>query len=403
MKKRIGMILDVDFPPDDRPEKEAVSLIEAGHKLFLLCFTQSNKPLSENYRGIQITRFRLSTFLHNKLSAAYLVLPIYRWIWAYHIKKFIKLNQPDILHVHDLMLSDIAFKYAQKYALKVVCDQHEYWSNWISHTYHYNTPLGKIVNLFSNWKKYEQKYLQKADLVITVSENLREQYISEIKIDPQKIIIIPNTPAKKVFNLNNVDTKIPQKYASYFMLFYAGVIDILRGVDIIIKALPALKQDIPNIRLVLAGRLARGNQIFELTKILGVEPHVEFVGWLPINTLPSYIAASKICFFTPPAHKSKEINITIATKIYQYALMQKPIIVSQAKMMRQFVEENKLGLALAKYSEDDLTAKVKYIHDNYQEFSSKVAQNAIKLSAQGNIYWEQTVQPMVDNYDQFTH
>ena len=50
---KVGMILDQDFPPDDRPEKEALSLINAGYEVHLLCYTATQKALKENYKGIQ--------------------------------------------------------------------------------------------------------------------------------------------------------------------------------------------------------------------------------------------------------------------------------------------------------------------------------------------------------------
>ena len=49
MSIRIGMLLDVDFPPDDRPEKQAQSLIAAGFEVFLLCFTATDQSFNEKY------------------------------------------------------------------------------------------------------------------------------------------------------------------------------------------------------------------------------------------------------------------------------------------------------------------------------------------------------------------
>ena len=34
---KIGMILDQEFPPDPRVQNEAISLIKAGHEVFLFC------------------------------------------------------------------------------------------------------------------------------------------------------------------------------------------------------------------------------------------------------------------------------------------------------------------------------------------------------------------------------
>ena len=42
MKKKILMLLDSEFPPDIRVENEAVSLIEAGFEVHVLCFAGKN-------------------------------------------------------------------------------------------------------------------------------------------------------------------------------------------------------------------------------------------------------------------------------------------------------------------------------------------------------------------------
>jgi glycosyltransferase involved in cell wall biosynthesis len=401
MSLKIGMILDRDFPPDDRPEKEAISLIQAGHEVNLLCYTATNKPLKETYKGIKITRFHLSEKVHKKLSAAYLALPLYRWLYTKQIKRFIIENNLDVLHIHDLPMTDIGHRFAQKYNLKIVCDQHEYWSNWIGKTYHYNTFLGKIVKFISDWKKYEYKNLISADLVITVSDRLRQLYIEDVGLDPQKIITVPNTPASSVFQVKNVDYKIVKKYDEHFMLFYAGAIDILRGLDLIVQAIALIKNDIPELKFVLAGRFARGCNLLELAESLDISTMVEYLGWLQVSQLPSYIAASKLCVYTPPADTSDEINNTIHTKLYQYVAMKKPIIISQAKMMRDFVIDNNLGFEIGEQNPGMLAKKILHIYQNYPEVIKVVQKQGQKLIDQGEIFWDQTVRELIEQYKRF--
>ena len=55
---RIGMILENDFPPDIRVEKEARSLIEAGHKVYLLCMQKKTGPSEEVVDNIFVRRIQ---------------------------------------------------------------------------------------------------------------------------------------------------------------------------------------------------------------------------------------------------------------------------------------------------------------------------------------------------------
>ncbi|RMH65303.1 MAG: glycosyltransferase [Calditrichaeota bacterium] len=398
---RIGMILERDFPPDDRPEKEALSLIEAGHEVHMLAFTWQNRPLYENYKGIRLTRFPISRQVYKKLSAAYLVQPFYRRLWKHHMERFIRDNHIDVIHIHDLPMTDVAHELAARYGCKVVCDQHEYWSNWIVNTGHYNSPLGKVVSRLSDWKSYERTNLHKADLVITVTNPLRDLYINEVGLPPEKVLVTPNTPSRSIFNDSHVDPAVTEQYRDKFVLFYAGAMDVLRGLDMVINALPQIEKKVPHIRFVLAGRFSKGFDPPAMARERGVAHLVEYVGWLNVEQLPSYIAAARAGIFTPPATRD-EINNTIATKIYQYLAMGKPIFTSEARMMRDFVVENGLGWAVPYGNIRTFAEQVIALAENYEEEAERIRRNARSLIEREAIFWDQTVQPMLAAYEQLS-
>jgi glycosyltransferase involved in cell wall biosynthesis len=387
---KVLMILDEEFPPDSRVEKEALSLVGQGYKVTIACYTISERPSFEIYKGIAIRRMKISRFTY-KLSAACLVIPYYFWRWQLFLNKLTKEIKPDIIHVHDLPLAKLGIKLKKKTHSKVVLDQHEYYSNWIIHTAHMNTLIGRIVKRLSNWEKYEKTYLRKADLVITVAEPLRLNYIGKYEINENQIITIPNTPSKEIYNLQYTKSDIIEKYADEFMIFYAGGIDILRGINTAIKALKKIEKEIPRVKLVLAGKIIKPYDPFKVAKQYHVDKLIEFVGWLNEEDLPSYITASKICFFTPPSTRD-EINNTIATKIYQYAMMGKPIITSDAKLMRQFVESNKLGYSVK--ADDDIA----FANAALKVYKNELRTNSFSDQQKNKISWEYTVLPMLKEY-----
>jgi glycosyltransferase involved in cell wall biosynthesis len=388
----ILMVLEREFPPDERVEKEAYSLSLAGNKIIIACYTLRNKLREEDFNYFRVIRKPISKLIY-KSSAASLLLPFYFRFWKKFLDQVIKDEKIDIIHIHDLPLSKTGVRLCNTYGLKIVCDQHEYYSNWIVHTAHYNTIPGKIIRFLSNWRKYEKKYLKKADLVITIEEPLRRIYIDTVKINPDKIIIVPNTPLKEVFNTGNIKQKIFKRYRNDYIIFYAGGIDILRGIDMVINALTLIKNYIPNIKFVLAGQIQKGFDLISYAKRNHVDNLVSFIGWIPVEDLPSYMLTSKICVFTPPVDR-EEINKTIATKIYQYASMGKPILVSKAELMEQFVESNKLGYSVDNYKE--FADKVIYLYNNPAEYN-KISQNCLRVSER--YHWELTVNQLIEFYN----
>ncbi|MFW5879533.1 MAG: glycosyltransferase family 4 protein [bacterium] len=388
----ILMVLEGEYPSDNRVEKEVNSLINSGFNVDIACCTRKGLKKQEMVEGSMVYRKHISNFMSNKLSAVTLILPFYFWFWKKFIQSLFNSKKYDVIHVHDLPLSKVGYFFKKKYNVKLVCDQHEYYSNWIVHTNHYNRGIGKIINWLSDWRAYERKYLHKADLVITIEEPLRKCYLDEVGLPGEKVILVPNTPTLDIFNENNVDEKIVDQYKNNFMIFYAGGIDKLRGLDLVIESLKILRNEVPSVKFVVAGRQARGFDIEYIARRHHVLNHVDFIGWIDIEKIPSYIAASKIGVFTPPGNRD-EIHNTIATKIYQYMAMDTPVIVSDVKLMKEFVENNEIGVAV-KNSEEFASVVQKWSTDS--ELYIKMKDNCKRIKKQ--YVWDHTIKQLVDFY-----
>lgn len=393
-KMKILMVLDRVFPYDERVEKEALSLLECGYEVHIACF--SFTPVEEYtlYKGLHIHRRVISRFTY-KLSAACLIIPVYfRW-WHQYLDNLLSQQVFDVIHVHDLPLSKVGFQLKKKYKLKLVCDQHEYYSSWIVHTSHYNRGLGRVIKFFSNWEKYEQKYLNKADLVITVEEPLREIYISRIGIPPQKVVTVPNTPDVSVFTHIKKDIGINKKFKGKYILFYGGGIDTLRGLDLVLEAVRILKNSIPEILFLVAGKEQKGYSIQTLAREKGISENFHFAGWLSKEDLAAYMSISHIGVFTPQLNR-EEIHRTIPTKIYQYCALGKPVITTKARMMGEFIRNNKVGITIE--DPQDFAHAVIHLCKDKAEYD-EMSKNGRDISKK--YVWKDTVNSLIDAYGSF--
>ena len=176
------MLLERQFPYDERVEKEACSLISSGHKVSVLSYNHGNMPLNETYKDIDVFRFSISQNMFNKLNPLHRVFPLYGLIWKKHIRKLLKTQSFDVIHVHDLPLANIGFWFKKKTGCKLILDQHELWSETVKHYRHYNTFIGKIVRYLSRWSSYEKKQFHQADKIITVEEPIKQWYIEKYKL-----------------------------------------------------------------------------------------------------------------------------------------------------------------------------------------------------------------------------
>ena len=105
---RILMVLENQFPDDERVEKEALSLIKAGHEVHLLCATLKKECVGdENYKGISLHRALSTPFLYNKAKIACLRLPFYFMFWKKQVGNLLRTETFDVIHIHDLPLAEV--------------------------------------------------------------------------------------------------------------------------------------------------------------------------------------------------------------------------------------------------------------------------------------------------------
>lgn len=387
------MVLEREFPPDERVEKEIQSLINSGYEVAICCFSFKKTAFLETNESYTIFRAHISSFVY-KSSAACLIVPFYFWFWRNFLNRVYKHFKCDILHIHDLPLSKVGYQLKKKFKLKLVCDQHEYYSSWIVHTSHYNKGLGRIINWLSKWSSYEKKYLRKADLVFTVEEPLRKIYINDIGLSEGKVVTVPNTPDLSAYKNVGLPGEIAGEFKNRFILFYAGGLDSLRGIELVLDSINIIKHQVPEILFLVAGREQKGFSIQNKAEERGINEHLRFLGWLPRAMLPVYMSASHIGVFTPPLNRV-EIHRTIATKIYQYCASGLPVIVSNAEMMKEFVEKNEVGFAIANATE--LSEKILKLYSDdklYKTLRNNGQSIANKYS------WDLTVGDMIKAYKQ---
>ena len=123
---KIGFFLDQSFPPDSRVENEAYSLIRAGHEVHLFSLDyQKLTPTEEEINGIKVHRYAAGKLTY-KLSALAYTNNWFKKSISKHIKNFINKVNPDVLHIHDMVIAQSVMDLNRdSYQLPVVLDLHE--------------------------------------------------------------------------------------------------------------------------------------------------------------------------------------------------------------------------------------------------------------------------------------
>ncbi|MBD3288785.1 glycosyltransferase [candidate division KSB1 bacterium] len=337
--KNVLMILQSDFPPDMRVQKEALSLINAGYKVSIISDNRIKKPRRSNENGIDVFRMRHYSALGGKLHKI-INAPMYpNPVWSRAIRKAVIEINAEILHVHDLPLALSTMKIADSFNLPVIFDLHENYPAAMEQWYKPG-PVGWTIRN-PNFARYlERICLNRADKIIVIAEEHRDLLASR-GIPEDKIYIVENTPYKKTAFFNNRDRSLESRYEQHYNLVYFGILNPERKIDVALKAMPLIKSKIPNVKLVVIGRGPSFNDFKNLAHELHLDSDVEFLGWLSLQEAEPYFHLSDILIMP---HSSNEfLDNGVPNKLFEYMAFGKPVVVPESKASARVVREADCG------------------------------------------------------------
>ena len=179
---------------------------------------------------------------------------------------------------------------------------------------------------FSDWMP-TLIYCNLADRIVVNSEFMRNNVVAWYRVNPQKVVVIPNGVDQKIFT--NCDNRMPLDGDP--SVLYIGHFSTLKGVDILIQSIAHLKSQFPNIKLHLVG--SGNDHYFSLiAKKEGIEKNVVFHGWAKQPVAACYYKSADICVF-PSRHEGFGLVVleAMASGI--------PIIASDIPSFREIISD----------------------------------------------------------------
>jgi glycosyltransferase involved in cell wall biosynthesis len=357
----IGMILDKYYPPDPRVENEARYYIEQGHTVKLWCIdTTGSLPAREKKMGMEVYRHSMSSLMY-KFSALAYTLPVYRWILRGPIRDFLKNEGIELIHVHDMQIADTVFDANKELKLPLHLDLHEDRPEIMKYYPHVQSFPGNILIYPSVWAKAQIRQVRKADAVIVVTEEAKERLVGLAGISPDKIRSFPNLPHPDFHEKAKFYSEITKRFKEGRHLLYLGDTGLRRGLDTALEALGKLKDDYPDLKLIIVGKSRDDQKLKKMAEQFGIRERVYFEGWQEQGRFPSYIRSSVIGL--SPLHRNPHHDTTYANKVFQYMAFNLPVVVSDCPAQASVVRKENAGLVHEAGNAYDLADKIRLILD----------------------------------------
>ena len=378
---KIGMILDSTYPDDARVTNECTELLKNKHEihLFCLCF---KKPFVKNevINQINVHRYHCSKLTY-KLSALANDIGLYGFILKNKIRDFVENSDVEVLHVHDIQIAKAAISVSKRFGIKYNIDLHENRPEIMKYYKHVNSFLGKIFISPLRWKKAEESFVEKANKIVVVTENAKEELLSRVKIDKEKIVVYPNTVRDDFYKNKKIDKVLEKQYSKNFVITYVGNTSERRGLLTVIESLKTLRKTIPNIKLLIIGKSSFDNVLKNEIKKHDVEELVDFIGWVKENEIPNYLSISKLGL--SPLHRNIHHDTTYANKIFQYISFGCPVVSSDVIAQSELVKKHNIGVVFEDRNVMDLTKKITQLYnekDLFEKFRANCIESIKKLN-----------------------
>ncbi len=349
---KILMLLQSEFPPDIRLEKEIKSLFQNGFEVTLLCnqFVKG-KVLEFPYCKIIHLKAVFNSVRLNKI----LNFPLFlnpRFI--YYLFKVYLRTKPNYIHAHDLPMVPLALLLKLIFNKPVIFDMHENYPEALKAF----QKKGIANFLFKNYrlaKFLEDFCIKKSDKIISVVDENKTRLLN-LGITEEKIVVVSNTVDLETFNLTN---KVIEKFSAStgkFVILYSGTVSPERGLITAVKSIKILREKVPNVLMQIIGD---GKSVVTLQKIIDENEFSEFVElipWVGHEKIPLYISKANICMIPQPSNDF--IDTTIPHKLFEYMSLDKTVLVSDAKPFKRIVEETNCGLVFESNNPIDFANKV---------------------------------------------
>ncbi len=299
------------------------------------------------------------------------------------------LQTMDVVHVHHPFLSGrLALNYCRRVSIPIVFTNHTRYDLYAQA----RMPLMPTEVSHSLLQAYMPDFCDAVDLVISPSAGMAKvlrQYGVESHIE-----VVPNGVDLRRFHqaepLQRVDFGFSEQD---ILLVYAGRIAPEKNLEFLIRSFAGVAQLFPNVQLIIigGGQKEHVEEVRSIPQELGIAGRVRFVGQIPYDDLPSYLA---MC----DAFVTASVTEVHPLSVIEGMASGLPVLGIDSPGVGDSVKDRESGL-LATHDIASFTAKLTYLCTDGAP-RKQMGLAAREASAQYDI--ERTTKIMLEHYSRLT-
>lgn len=264
----------------------------------------------------------------------------------------------DVLHAHDIHLVGVASRaVARRRAAgrdaSWVYDAHEYVAGLSLYG-------GRTKRKRAAYLDLESEYVRDADAVVTVTPALAEALQERYDL-PELPTVVMNSPVLGAGS-RPVETTIREACGlapDQPLAVYSGGVTTARGVDTAVRALPLL----PDVHLAVVcvphREIRSAKVLSDLAAELGVSDRLHMLDPVRPEEVSAFVATADVGLL-PFLHFGSH-EVALANKLFEYLYAGLPVLASDCRAQKEFVEQYRVGAVHVAGDPEDLARGVREV------------------------------------------
>lgn len=139
-----------------------------------------------------------------------------------------------------------------------------------------------------------RRIVDRADLILVVSQFLKNQVIEWFHAEPSKVVVVGNGVDQVYFDAGDQRSDMSRGNESKFLLCVGGL-NTLDGGDDVVQVAQSLSKRLPDVRIAVAGWLHEKQYIDQAKRV----PNVDLLGYVPAPRLARLMKDAMCLLFLP--------------------------------------------------------------------------------------------------------
>lgn len=213
--------------------------------------------------------------------------------------------------------------------------------------------LGLLDNPQDNWlkrlrhRRYRKLSLGLADAIIATSAEFAR--LASPYSSPERIHVIPNGVDPDHFDAARpAPPDLAARYASDQVILAVRRLVPKNGIQYLVQSAPAILEACPDARFVIGGWGAQEADLRSMVRKLGMEKRFDFVGAIPNDQVPGYLALARVVVFPSSMESTSHACL-------EAMAMGKPVVASRRGGLEELLGEDERGVLVDLFDQEGST------------------------------------------------